>query len=431
LIERQLAEQALRESEHAEQRARSEADEANRVKDDFLATLSHELRTPLNAMLGWLRMLRTHTLDEATVGRVLEVIERNVNHQTRLITDLLDINRITSGKLTLEMTVIDWTPIVAGALEAIRPAAEARAITIIPDLHAGGVPVVGNPERLRQVVASLLSNALKFTPNGGRVSVRLERVSDCVRLSVMDTGKGISDTFLPFIFERFRQADAGSTRAEAGLGLGLAIVRHIVELHQGRVDAYSAGEGKGAIFTVDLPIATPGQDCDVDTISGHDMTGEVVLTGVRVLIIDDDGDSRDLLTAILTLRDAQVTAVETVREALAAMRHARPDVILCDLAMPGDDGFALIRQVRSWPRDQGGEVPALALTAYARLEDSERALAAGFQLHLSKPVEPRDVVEAVARLAGSLDVVAVDVTAARGPAKPAPARDRRRSRRRS
>ena len=384
----------------AEQRARSQAEAANLAKDEFLATLSHELRTPLNAMLGWVRMLRSGTLDEATTRRALEVVDRNVEHQGKLITDLLDISRIISGKLTLEMAVVDFAAVVAGVVETMRPSAEAKSITVALRLTPGAVPVDGDGERLRQVVANLLSNAVKFTPSGGRVTVELTVAGDRARLAVTDTGKGISGKFLPHVFERFRQADASSTRAEAGLGLGLAIVRHIVELHRGRVRADSAGEGTGATFTVDLPIAAPAEDRPVDAVGLGDITAETIdLDGVRVLIVDDHADSRDLFATILSRRGAEVTAVDSVREGLAAARRVRPDVIVCDLAMPGDDGFALIREIRSWPSDQGIVVPAVALTAYARPEDRDRALAAGFQVHLSKPVEPRALLEAVARLA--------------------------------
>ncbi len=385
----------------AEQRARSQAERANRAKDEFLATLSHELRTPLNAMLGWVRLLRSGTLDEATARRGLEVVDRNVNHQAKLITDLLDISRIISGKLTLDMAVVDLAAIVASVVDAMRPSAEEKAVAVRSILTPGAVPINGDAERLRQVVANLLSNAVKFTPRGGHVTVRLERIGNRARLAVRDTGKGISRDFLPHIFERFRQADASSTRSEAGLGLGLTIVRHLVELHDGSVTAASAGEGKGATFTVDLPVAAPGEERRVAASDPGESAGEAILAlrGVRVLIVDDHADSRELFNAILSQQGAEVTAFETVREALTAARHARPDVIVCDLAMPGDDGFALIREVRSWPSEQGRTVPALALTAYARVEDRERALRAGFQVHLSKPVEPRDLLDAVTRLA--------------------------------
>ena len=383
----------------AERRARSQAEAANRAKDEFLATLSHELRTPLNAMLGWIRMLRSGTLDEATTRRALEVVDRNVEHQAKLITDLLDISRIISGKLTLELAGVDFAAVVTSVVETMRPTAEAKSVALASRLAPGPVPVHGDGGRLRQVVANLLSNAVKFTPSGGRVTVELTEAGDRARLAVADTGKGISDKFLPHMFERFRQADASSTRAEAGLGLGLAIVRHIVELHGGRVHAESMGDGKGATFTVDLPIAPAVEDRSIEAVDGGGPPSETIdLDGIRVLIVDDHADSRDLFAAILGRSGAEVTAVDTVREGLATARRARPDVIVCDLAMPGDDGFALIREVKSWAQ-QGIMVPALALTAYARPEDRARALAAGFQAHLSKPVEPGALVEAVARLA--------------------------------
>ena len=383
------------------ERARARAEKANRAKDEFLATLSHELRTPLNAMLGWVRLLQSGALDEAAARRGLEVVDRNVNLQAKLITDLLDISRIISGKLTLEMSVVDVTRIVASAVETMRPAAEAKGVTLATTLAPGSISVLGDGERLQQVVANLLSNAVKFTPKEGRVTVQLERMGDLARLGVSDTGKGIVPEFLPYIFERFRQADGSSTRAEAGLGLGLAIVRHIVELHQGSVRAESAGEGKGATFTVDLPIAPAAEEegtVDIGAAAGGARAAPSRLDGVRVLVVDDDSDSRDLFTAILTHAGAEVTAASTVRDALASARRARPDVVVCDIAMPDDDGFALIREMGSWPIEQGGGVPALALTAYARLEDRDRALAAGFRAHLSKPVEPRDLLDTVTRL---------------------------------
>ena len=297
---------------------------------------------------------------------------------------------------------MDVTRIVASAVETMRPAAEAKGVTLATTLAPGSISVLGDGERLQQVVANLLSNAVKFTPKEGRVTVQLERMGDLARLGVSDTGKGIVPEFLPHIFERFRQADGSSTRAEAGLGLGLAIVRHIVELHQGSVRAESAGEGKGATFTVDLPIAPAAEEegaVDIGAAAGGAGAAPSRLDGVRVLVVDDDSDSRDLFTAILTHAGAEVTAASTVRDALASARRARPDVVVCDIAMPDDDGFALIREMGSWPIEQGGGVPALALTAYARLEDRDRALAAGFQAHLSKPVEPRDLLETVTRLA--------------------------------
>ncbi|HEY7519914.1 MAG TPA: ATP-binding protein [Methylomirabilota bacterium] len=394
---------AIAESAWEAECAKAEAEAANRAKDEFLATLSHELRTPLNSILGWTRMLRAGSLDAAATQRALEVVDRNVNHQNRLITDLLDISRIISGKLTLETAVVDLRAIVASVIEMLQPSAQAKSLSITPRLSRGAVPVDGDAERLRQVVTNLVSNAVKFTPSGGQVTVRLESAGDRVRLTVSDTGKGISAEFLPYIFERFRQADVTSTRAQAGLGLGLAIVRHIAELHGGSIRAESAGEGKGATFTVELPLALAGQDRSsvAEALAQNRMAGSPAKTleGISVLIVEDDADSRELFATVLVSRGAEVTVVETVREALAVARAARPDVIVCDLAMPGEDGFAFIRTLRSWPGDEAAAIPALALTAYARLEDRDRALGAGFQLHMAKPVEPRDFVEAVAQLA--------------------------------
>jgi signal transduction histidine kinase len=376
--------------------------EADRRKDEFLATLSHELRTPLNAMLGWVRLLRSGRMDAATTRQGLEVVERSVTHQARLITDLLDVSRIISGTLTLDAGLVDLGAVVDDVIETMRPTAETKALTLIAELPDNVVPVLGDAGRLRQVVDNLVSNAVKFTPSGGHVLVRLARADARVRLSVSDTGKGIRAEFLPHIFERFRQADSTSTRGQAGLGLGLAIARHIVDLHHGGIHAASDGEGKGTTFTVDLPAATEVEAQGLDGSGGHAGAGEALelLDGVHVLVVDDDAAALDLATVVLRQQGAQVTACQTVDEALATARRARPDAVVCDIAMPGQDGFALIRTVRSWPSDAGGAVPALALTAYARPEDREQALTEGFQMHLSKPVEPRDLIGAVARLAG-------------------------------
>jgi PAS domain S-box-containing protein len=394
---------AIAASAREAERAKAEAEAANRAKDEFLATLSHELRTPLNSILGWTRLLRAGALDTTATQRALEVVDRNVNHQSRLITDLLDISRIISGKLTLETAVVDLTAIVASVIEAVQPSAQAKSVTMTSRLGRRAVPVDGDAERLRQLVANVVSNAVKFTPGGGRITIRLESIDDRARLTISDTGKGISPEFLPHIFERFRQADASSTRAQAGLGLGLAIVRHIAELHRGTIRAESAGDGKGATFTVELPLALASDETSalVEALPRKDVAVErtTTLHGVTVLIVDDDADSREILATVLAEHGAGVTAVETVRQALAVAREARPDVVVCDLAMPGEDGFTFIRELRSWPEDEGDAIPSLALTAYARLEDRDRVLGAGFQLHLAKPVEPRDLLEAVARLA--------------------------------
>ena len=362
----------------AERRARAAAEQANRTKDEFLATLSHELRTPLNAMLGWIRMLRSGTLDEATARRALEVVDRNVEHQATLITDLLDISRIISGKLTLEITVVDLTALVASVVETMRPSAEAKSVAVTTRLVPGAVPIHADPERLRQVVANLLSNAVKFTPPGGRVTVALATMGDRVRLAITDTGKGISDQFLPHVFERFRQADASSTRAEAGLGLGLAIVRHIVELHDGHVRADSAAKGRARSSRWTSPSRPTRTIAGSTPAMRGGSRGAHRPRGARVLVVDDHADSRDLFAAILNRQRALVTTAENVRDAIAAARREPPHVIVCDLAMPGDDGFVLIREVRSWTDPV---VPVLALTAYARPEDRDRVLAAGFRDH--------------------------------------------------
>jgi PAS domain S-box-containing protein len=390
-----------RRAEQVRKQAEETLREADRRKDEFLATLSHELRTPLTAMLGWVRLLRSSALDAATAERALEVLERNVKHQGALITDLLDVSRIVAGTMTLDVDVVDMSALVTGVVETMRRAAEAKGLALAIRPERVALPLHGDAERLRQVVTNLLSNAVKFTPEGGTVTVALTRTREHVRLTVSDTGRGIGAAFLPHVFERFRQADTTSRRMQAGLGLGLAIVRHIVELHGGQVRVHSDGEGTGATFTVDLPVALVADDARDEPVAATETAAAAArpLEGVKVLIVDDDTDSRELFEVILGQSGAAVTAAQSVGEALAAIRRVRPDVLVCDLAMPGADGFALIREVRSWPLAQGGAVPALALTAYARLEDRERALGAGFQLHLSKPAEPGDVVDAVASLA--------------------------------
>jgi signal transduction histidine kinase/ActR/RegA family two-component response regulator len=398
----------------AEQRAEREQS-ANRAKDDFLAVLSHELRTPLNSMLGWIKLLRTGTLDAAKATHALDVIERNVGQQARLISDLLDVSRIVIGRLELTMREVDLPAVVASAADAVRPAAEAKEITLTSRLARDAGPVRGDLERLRQIVENLLGNAIKFTPPGGHVTLQLVRDGEA-RLTVTDTGKGIDPEFLPHIFERFRQADSTSTRAHAGLGLGLAIVRHLVEVHGGRVSADSAGEGKGATFTVTLPLVArtigepTGRDDEADTAVA---ARSYVLDGVKILVVDDDADTRDLLATVLAQHGAILTTVPNAREGLAAARRLLPDVLVCDIAMPGDDGYMFVGQVRSWATAAGARVPALALTAYARPEDRERALAAGFDLHLAKPVEPAELVAAMARLAGRDDGVDPDVSGQR------------------
>jgi signal transduction histidine kinase/ActR/RegA family two-component response regulator len=399
--------------------AREAAEGANRLKDEFLATVSHELRTPLTAMLGWARMLRGADVDRATLEEGLETIERNANAQAQLIEDLLDLSRIVTGKLRLTVRPTEIVPVVHEAIDSVRLAADSKGIRlrlIHEALGQGGGLVNGDPDRLQQVVWNLLTNAIKFTPRGGAVSVRIDRVGSGVRLSVSDTGRGIGPSFLPHVFDRFRQADASSTRRHGGLGLGLSICRHLVELHGGTIDARSDGEAKGATFTVMLPLMPPASDKvhprrgrhagGLDAPHGTNGNNErgfeswPVLAGLRVLVVDDEPDARRLLSAVLERCKAQVHVAASAAEAMAAMDAHRPDVLLSDIGMPGEDGYSLIARVRQLPPDRGGSIPAAALTAFARAEDRRRVLAAGFQAYLSKPVEPEALVSAVARLAG-------------------------------
>jgi signal transduction histidine kinase/ActR/RegA family two-component response regulator len=382
------------------QEARQAAEAANRAKDEFLATLSHELRTPLSPILGWVRLLRAGDLDPAAGARGLEVIERNVRAQTQLIEDLLDVSRIITGKLRLEVRPMDLVAVVEAGIEAVRPAADAKGIRIESRLDPRVSAMVGDPDRLQQVVWNLVSNAVKFTPKEGRVEVELTGVDAHARLRVKDTGKGIPPTFLPHVFDRLRQADSTSTRAHGGLGIGLAIVRHLVELHGGTVSAESAGEGNGAVFTVELPISAADGSQRPAPDSATSQEGAVRLDGVRVMVVDDEADTRDLLSFSLRNYGAEVTALGSASEALAAIQRDKPDVLVSDIGLPGDDGYALIRKVRALDENRGGRVPAAALTAYAKDEDRHRAIAAGFQAHVPKPVELAELASVVASLAG-------------------------------
>jgi signal transduction histidine kinase/ActR/RegA family two-component response regulator len=384
--------------------ARAEAEVANRAKDEFLATLSHELRTPLTAILGWTRILRKEQVDEATQARGLEVIERNVQAQTRLIEDVLDVSRIITGKMQLNVRRVEMPGVIEAAIESVRPAAEAKKIEVVPVIE-GPATIMGDQERLQQVVWNLLSNAIKFTPNAGRIEVRVGTRGEEVDLAVADTGKGIPREFLPYVFDRFRQADSSSTRTHGGLGIGLALVRHLVELHGGSVEARSDGEGKGSTFAIRLPVAGPGESEEVTpvpaaTVSRASLTGLPTLDGLRILVVDDEADARDLIGVILRGRGAAVDAAASAAEALEAIARQHPDVLVSDISMPDEDGYQLIRELRGREAGAGGAIPAVALTAYARSQDRERALAAGFQLHLAKPVEPDDLVLAVAELVG-------------------------------
>jgi PAS domain S-box-containing protein len=385
-----------------------QAQEANRLKDEFLATLSHELRTPLNAIVGWAHLLRSGELDPTASQRAIETIERNAKAQTQLISDILDVSRIISGKLRLEVRPVDVPPVIEAALDSVRPAADAKGISVDAFVEPTIGPVSGDPDRLQQVVWNLLSNAIKFTPRGGRVQVRLHRRGGQIEVLVSDTGAGISTEFLPHVFERFRQADASSTRRHGGLGIGLSIVKHLVELHGGTVQATSEGPGRGATFGVRLPALgaeAPDLEHDRRRRSGEAEGASATLPsleGVRVLAVDDEDSARDLIAAILTRRGAQVRTVASATEAIAAFESFAPDVVVSDIEMPGENGYSLIRRIRALPPERGGNTPAAALTAYARMEDRMRVLVSGFQLHISKPVDPSELVAVVASLTGRL-----------------------------
>lgn len=398
----------MEEREHllaAERAARSEAERVGRMKDEFLATLSHELRTPLSAMLGWSQLLQSQHDDE-TLREGLEVIERNARAQTQLIEDLLDMSRIVSGKIRLDVQHVELAAVINSSVDLLKPSADAKGLRLHRVLDPLASPVSGDPNRLQQVVSNLLSNAIKFTPRGGKVEILLERVNSHVEVTVTDTGKGISPDFLPHVFDRFRQADASTTRSFGGLGLGLSIVKQLVELHGGTVRAKSAGEGLGATFTVSLPLAIVKRqlrDREHPTAPRYSSASEdieISLKGTVVLVIDDEPDARDLIERLLVSRGATVLKAESADYGLKLLTTNRPDVVLSDIGMPHRDGYDFIRTVRSQPPGAGGKTPAIALTAFARSEDRTRAMMAGYQVHLSKPVEPNELIVTVASLVG-------------------------------
>lgn len=407
--ERKRAEEAIRAAYEQESAARAEAELANRLKDEFLATVSHELRSPLNSILGWSRMLNEKRLDEEKSALALEIIHKSANAQNQLIGDLLDVSRIITGKSRLEMRVIELPPIIEAATDAARPAADAKKIRLVSALDPAAGPVSGDADRLQQVIWNLLSNAVKFTPVEGEITIRLEHEGAHVRLTVSDTGEGIEPEFLPFVFDRFRQFESRPARVHGGLGLGLAIVRHLVELHGGTVSAASRGRGQGATFIVTLPLAAPrkeSSDIERDRLAG---AGEIPqshapapdhLHDLRVLVVDDEPDARNLLGLILTSYDAEVRNCASAAEALQILDEWRPDVLVSDIGMPFEDGYELMRKVRAREPERGGLVPALALTAYARAEDAQRAIEAGYQAHVPKPVAPDELAAVVASLAG-------------------------------
>jgi signal transduction histidine kinase/ActR/RegA family two-component response regulator len=379
---------------------RAEAEELSRLKDEFLATMSHELRTPLNAIFGWITLLRTRRLDEATQERALETIERNARAQKRLIEDLLDVSRIVTGKVALELVTVDPRRVVEAALETMHPAAQAKGLKIVPLLDIGAGTVRGDFARLQQIVCNLLSNAIKFTDAGGHVEVCLARRNGEVEISIADSGQGIKPEFLPLVFDRFRQEDGSISRRHGGLGLGLAIVRHLVELHAGSVDAQSGGEGKGARFIVRLPVREANLIPRVTEAPANGIVTAAMLMGVRLLVVDDDPGARELISGMLEGFGAQVSVAENGQAALALLFAQRPDVLIADLGMPGMDGYALIEQVRALDPDFGGLTPAVAVTAYASPQDRLRALQAGYQNHVAKPVEAEELAIVIASLAG-------------------------------
>ena len=379
---------------------RAEAEELSRLKDEFLATMSHELRTPLNAIFGWITLLRTRRLDEATQERALETIERNARAQKRLIEDLLDVSRIVTGKVALELVTVDPRRVVEAALETMHPAAQAKGLKIVPLVDIGAGTVRGDFARLQQIVCNLLSNAIKFTDTGGQVEVCLARRNGEVEISISDSGQGIKPEFLPLVFDRFRQEDGSISRRHGGLGLGLAIVRHLVELHAGSVDAQSAGEGRGAKFIVRLPAREANLLPRVTEAPSNGIVSAAMLMGVRLLVVDDDPGARELISGMLEGFGAHVSVAESGQAALSLLFAQRPDVLIADLGMPGMDGYALIEQVRALDPDFGGLTPAVAVTAYASPQDRLRALQAGYQNHVAKPVEAEELAIVIASLAG-------------------------------
>jgi len=402
--------QAEREREQllkSEQAARAEAETASRLKDDFLATVSHELRSPLSAILGWSAMLNKGKLEEATVRNALGIIERNARAQAAIVNDILDVSRIITGKLHIDSHPVEIDLLIGEAVETLRPAAIAKSITlsVALDNDIEG-SIVGDSNRLRQVVWNLISNAIKFTPENGRVEISLEQVGSHAEIKVSDNGAGIDEHFLPFAFERFRQSDSSMTRAQGGLGLGLSIVRHLVELHGGMVTAQSTGAGCGATFIVRLPLSEKGDDLIIPTssfaaetaVSKEVLIDAMDIRGLRVLIVDDDTDTLEVLRVVLKQYGAQVRIAVSTADALEVFHEWKPDVLISDLGMPAEDGYALIGKIRALPPEQGGGIPAAALTAYVSEKDRLKSLSSGYQIHIAKPVDPTTIAAAVAEI---------------------------------
>jgi len=406
---RQSAEEERAASLVRERDARQHAEEADRLKDEFLATLSHELRTPLTSILGWASMIRNGEVEGSNASRAIETIERNARSQARLIDDLLDVSRIITGNLRLDLHPLNLAPIVEAALDALRPTADVKGMKLQTRFVPGQCLVKGDPNRLRQVIWNLLSNAIKFTPRHGSVSIDLTCVESTVRLTVSDTGDGISPEFLPYVFDRFRQAEGSISRKQGGLGLGLAVARHLVELHGGTIRAESKGIGKGAVFSVDLPLAQERRDPARaeerrrEVERRRSRMGAVRLDGVHVLLVEDDDDSRKLLGTMLKRNGARVTSTKSAAEALAVFEGELPDVLISDIGMPDQDGYELMRKLRALPPQRGGKTPAIALTGYASRKDRDRALNSGYQQHMAKPIEQADMIKAIAALVGRGD----------------------------
>ena len=385
--------------------ARAEADKANSIKDEFLTTVSHELRTPLTSILGWSNLLTTGNLDEQASKRALETIARNARAQRRLIDDLLDLSRIITGKLRLDVRRVKLAQMIEAVIEGVRPAADSRNIHLQAALDPRVSPMSGDPDRLQQIIWNLLSNAIKFTPKGGRVQVRLELIDSHVEITISDTGEGIDPELLPHVFDRFRQSDSSNTRRHGGLGLGLSIVRELVELHGGTVSVASPGLGGGTTFKLILPVRsvhyeTSDFERTLPVFGANTLIDQQPLNGLRVLVVDDETDARELIATVLMGSGAEVVSVESGGAALDEMTRQRFDVLVADIGMLVMDGYALIEQIRQLPAERGGKIPAVALTAYAGVEDRIRVLSAGYQIHLPKPVEPAELTIVVAGLAG-------------------------------
>ena len=407
ISERKRAEEEKSQLLASERTARANAEHASRMKDEFLATLSHELRTPLTAIVGWSHLLLRGKLEDGDLEQGLSTIERNARVQTQLIEDLLDMSRIISGKLRLEIQRILPASVVEAAINSVKPAADAKEIRIetILDAHAG--PIAGDPARLQQIAWNILSNAIKFTPKGGRVQVILRRVNSYIELTVSDTGQGIAGDFLPYVFDRFRQADASTTRKMGGLGIGLAIAKQLVELHGGNISASSPGTGKGATFKVELPLMAVHARADAGGAPAAEgvkamsrAQGRIALDGVRVLVVDDEPDARELIRRMLEECKAEVVTAGSAAEAVLILETQQMHVLVSDIGMPEVDGYEFLRQVRMLKPENGGKIPAIALTAFARSEDRTRALMSGYQVHVAKPVEPAELIATVASVAG-------------------------------